>query len=421
MTVLFALAWLSLVIWVVLLLGRGRFWRMDPRLPRATPADAQEWPEVTAVIPARDEAEILPATLPSVLAQRYPGAFSVILVDDASADGTGELAARLAAPNASSTAKPANAANASRTSSASEPGRADTAGGAVSLRVLRGSGPPAGWAGKVAAMDRGVGAVAPTSRYVLFTDSDIAHPPDSVLRLVRFAESGRWDLVSLMARLSTDSPAERMVVPAFVFSFFQLYPPAWVGKPGARTAAAAGGCMLVRRETLEKAGGLAAIADARIDDVALGTLLKRAGGRTWLGVTRSVRSLRPYPRLADLWDMIARSAYTQLRYNPWLLLGTVLGLVLTYAVPPVLGVAGLVAGAWLAAVPGLLAWALMSAMYVPVLRLYGLSLWRAPLLPAVMAVYGAMTVDSARRHRQGRGGSWKGRVIAAEHPDAQAE
>jgi hopene-associated glycosyltransferase HpnB len=403
MTVLPALAWLSLVIWVVLLLGRGRFWRMDLLLPRAEPTDAGEWPEVTAVIPARDEAEILPVTLPSVLAQRYPGTFSVILVDDASSDGSGEVATRLAAQTRR------------------EQERREARAEPVPLRILRGSGPPEGWAGKVAAMDRGAQAVAPTSRYVLFTDSDIAHPPDSVLRLVRFAETGRWDLVSLMARLNTGSVAERMIVPAFVFSFFQLYPPARVSKPGARTAAAAGGCMLVRREALEQAGGLAGIASARIDDVALGGLLKRAGGRTWLGVTRSVRSMRPYPRLADLWDMIARSAYTQLRYNPLLLVGTVMGLVLTYVVPPVIGIAGVVAGAWPAAVPGLVAWALMSAIYVPVLRLYGLGAWRAPLLPLVMVLYGAMTVDSARRHRQGRGGSWKGRVIADDRPGRPAE
>jgi hopene-associated glycosyltransferase HpnB len=389
MTVLPLLAWLSLLIWLVLLLGRGRFWRMDIELPARDAAPADGWPEVTAVVPARDEAGILPATLPTLLAQEYPGAFSVVLVDDASTDGTGEVAARLAV-------------------------EAERAGHEVPLRVLRGSGPPPGWAGKVAAMDRGLGELDPGARYVLFTDSDIGHPPDSVRRLVAHAEAERLDLVSLMARLSTDSPAERMIVPAFVFSFFQLYPPAWVGRPGARTAAAAGGCMLVRRETLERVGSLAGIADARIDDVALGTLLKRGGGRTWLGVTRTVRSLRPYPRLADLWDMIARSAYTQLRYSPWLLLGTLIGLVLTYAVPPVLGVAGLAAGSWLVAVPSLAAWAVMSAMYVPVLRLYGLRTWRAPVLPAVMALYGAMTADSARRHRQGRGGSWKGRLIGTE-------
>ncbi|HET9170012.1 MAG TPA: glycosyltransferase [Actinospica sp.] len=381
--VLAVLAWVSLAIWLVLLIGRGGFWRMNLRLPEAEDG-SRAWPAVTAVIPARDEAAVLPSTLPSVLAQDYPGALTIIVVDDASTDGTGEVAAGLAA----------------------------AATGTAELRVVRGAGPPPGWAGKVAAMDRGMREVDPGSDYVLFTDSDIAHPADSLRRLVRHAQDERLDLVSLMARLSTDSAAERMIVPAFVYSFFQLYPPAWVRRPGARTAAAAGGCMLVRREMLDAVGGLAGISAARIDDVALGTLLKRGGGRIWLGVTTGVRSLRPYPRLADLWDMIARSAYTQLRYSPWLLLGTVVGLVFTYGLPVVLGVVGLVTQRWWGlALPALGAWAVMSASYLPVLRLYGLRWWRAPLLPGVMTLYGAMTVDSARRHRQGRGGSWKGRVI----------
>jgi hopene-associated glycosyltransferase HpnB len=386
------LAWVSLAIWIVLLAGRGGFWRMNLRLTETSAEGdaARTWPGVATVIPARDEAGILPLTLPSVLGQDYPGPLTVIVVDDASTDGTGDVAAELAVSLEKS----------------------------AELRVLRGAGPPPGWAGKVAAMDRGLREVDQSSEYVLFTDSDIAHPADSLRRLVRQAEDERLDLVSLMARLSTDSPAERMIVPAFVYSFFQLYPPAWVRRPRARTAAAAGGCMLVRREALERVGGLVGIADARIDDVALGTLLKRGGGRIWLGVTTGVRSLRPYPRLADLWDMIARSAYTQLRYSPWLLLGTIVGLVFTYGVPPVLGVVGLATGWWAVAIPALCAWAVMSASYVPVLRLYGLSWWRAPLLPGVMALYGAMTVDSARRHRQGRGGSWKGRVI---EPGGQAE
>jgi hopene-associated glycosyltransferase HpnB len=389
--VLSALAWISLVIWVVLLVGRGGFWRMNLHLPEVETdgggGGRRTWPAVTAVIPARDEAGILPLALPSVLAQDYPGAYSVILVDDASTDGTGKVAADLA----------------------------DSTPGSAPLHVVLGSGPPAGWAGKVAAMDRGaregINENDGAPEYVLFTDSDIAHPADSVRRLVQHAEDSRLDLVTLMARLSTDSAAERMIVPAFVFSFFQLYPPAWVNKAGARTAAAAGGCMLVRRETLERVGGLAGIADARIDDVALGTLLKRGGGRVWLGVTTGVRSLRPYPRLADLWDMIARSAYTQLRYNPWLLAGTIVGLLLTYGVPPIVGLVGLATQWWGVAIPALAAWAVMAASYVPVLRLYGLGWWRGVPLPGVMAVYGAMTIDSARRHRQGRGGAWKGRVI----------
>jgi hopene-associated glycosyltransferase HpnB len=217
-----------------------------------------------------------------------------------------------------------------------------------------------------------------------------------------------------MALLSTRHGAERQIVPAFVYSFFQLYPPAWIRSPARRTAGAAGGCMLVRRDRLAAAGGLAPIAPARIDDVALGRLLKASGARTWLGVTRSVRSLRPYRRMADLWDMIARSAYTQLRCNPWLLAATLLGLALTYAVPPVVGAAGAAAGAWPAAAPALAAWTLMTVSYLPVLRLYRLAPWRAVLLPAVMALYGAMTVDSARRHRRGRGGAWKGRTIESE-------
>jgi hopene-associated glycosyltransferase HpnB len=410
-------AWLSLVVWICIVFGRGRFWRIDVRLPEpdSVPAPREGtapegyWPAVTAVVPARDEAKMLPATLPSVLGQDYPGRLDVIVVDDASADGTSDVAREVAArfPNRM-------------------------------LTVLRTQGPPPGWAGKVAAMNSGLAAASDPlvdhgagggepARYVLFTDADITHPADSVRRLVRQAETDGRDLVSLMALLSTGSAAERAIVPAFVYSFFQLYPPAWVRRPGSATAAAAGGCMLVRREALEKAGGLERISGARIDDVALGTLIKGAAGdggrsaaqrgRIWLGATDRVLSLRPYPRLADLWDMIARSAYTQLRYSPWLLAGTLFGLLLTYAVPPVFGlvfVAAAVAGGdgrlWAVAAPSLAAWALMSASYLPVLRLYRLSAWRAPLLPGVMMIYGAMTADSARRHRRGRGGSWKGRV-----------
>jgi hopene-associated glycosyltransferase HpnB len=417
LTVLAVPAWLSLIIWLFLLAARGRFWRMDIRLPNlqaphaadAKPGARNEWPSVAVVIPARDEAAMLPATLPTLLAQDYPGPLEIIVVDDASSDGTGRLAKQLAADLADL---------AGRTEpSGGEPfrGRPTT--------IVRTDGPPPGWAGKVAAMNRGTQSAGGCD-FLLFTDSDIAHPADSLRRLVRRAEADRLDLTSLMARLNTGSAAERAIVPAFVFSFFQLYPPAWVNRPGGRTAAAAGGCMLVRRNALEQAGGLAAIAAARIDDVALGTLIKRAGGRIWLGTTASVRSLRPYPRLADLWDMIARSAYTQLRYSPWLLAGTTVGLAVIYLVPPILGVAALATAVlggsahadtmrilWAVAVPCLAAWAVMSACYLPVLRLYRLRGWRAPLLPGVMAIYAAMTLDSARRHRQGRGGSWKGRVI----------
>jgi hopene-associated glycosyltransferase HpnB len=255
---------------------------------------------------------------------------------------------------------------------------------------------------------------------VLFTDADIEWAPGALRSLVAAAEGDDRALVSQMALLRAQAGWERTVVPAFVYFFAQLYPFRRVGRPRARTAAAAGGCMLVRREVLAAAGGLAGIAGARIDDVALARLLKRgpARARCWLGFTASVRSRRPYPRLASLWDMVARSAYTQLRYSPALLAGTVAGLCWLYLVPPAAvlgGLAAVAAGdgpvAWWGVGAGLAGWGLMALTYCPVLRLYRLSAWRAPCLPAIAGLYLAMTVDSARRHHAGRGGEWKGRAI----------
>lgn len=390
-------ALLSLAIWLYLLLAHGRYWLADqylPARPDAIGAQDRDWPDVLAIVPARDEADVLPLTLPTLLGQDYPGKLSVVLVDDASSDGTSEVAEKLAAAHPVRT-----------------------------LRIVHSDGPPPGWAGKVAAMRRGFEATAASGpnppEYVLFTDADIAHPADGVRRLVDFGEARELDLVSLMACLRTETAAERAIVPAFVYSFAQLYPFARVNRPASRTAAAAGGCMLVRRSALIQAGGLEQIASARIDDVALGTLLKRRAGRgrTWLGLTTDVRSVRPYPRFSDLWDMIARSAYTQLRYSPYLLAGTLLGLLIMYAVPPVVGLAFLgiaLAGGGtptaVAAGAALGAWALLSLSYLPTLRLYRLRGWRAPLLPVVMMLYGAMTFDSARRYYRGSGGKWKGRV-----------
>lgn len=232
------------------------------------------------------------------------------------------------------------------------------------------------------------------------------------MRLVRAAVAERRDLVSLMATLNTRTRWERVIVPAFVYFFAQLYPFRRVTRDGTRTAAAAGGCMLVRRAALAGAGGLAAIRDALIDDVAMGRLVKRAGGRCRLDLARDVVSRRPYPRLADLWAMIARSAYHQLRYSPALLAGTVLGLVLLYALPPAAAIAGLAAGNGAVLAAGALGWSLMALTYVPMLRFYGLSPLLAPALPLVALMYAAMTLDSARRHRAGQGGAWKGRTAA---------
>jgi hopene-associated glycosyltransferase HpnB len=391
--ILVAACLLAAAAWVYLLVGHGTFWRTDCRLPRAAGADPGIWPSIVAVIPARDEAAMLPETLPSLLTQEYPGAFSVVLVDDGSSDGTAAAAGSLGR-------KP---------------------GVTAALRVIEGTPPPAGWAGKVWAMAQGVTAAGECD-YLLFTDADIAFAPGAVRELVRAAVGGDRALLSQMALLRADTGWERWIVPAFVYFFAQLYPFRRVGRPRSRTAAAAGGCMLVRRDTLAAAGGLERVSGARIDDIALARLLKGppAAARCWLGFTTDVRSHRPYPRLAGLWGMVARSAYTQLRYSPALLAGVVAGLAWLYLLPPVAGLAGLAALAagggaaagWYAGA-GLAGWAVMTVTYVPVLRLYRLSPLRAPGLPFAALLYAAMTVDSARRHYAGRGGEWKGRTIPA--------
>jgi hopene-associated glycosyltransferase HpnB len=383
------------VVWAYLVIGHGGYWRTGRRLPTspapAPAASPDRWPDVVAVIPARDEAAMLPAVLPTLLGQDYPGSLAVILVDDCSTDGTAEVAAGLGAHF-----RP-------------EPGRP----GRV-LRVVAGAPPPPGWAGKVWAMAQGLAAAGAEPGYVLFTDADIAWAAGALRALVRAAEADDRDLVSQMALLRTATRWERVVVPAFVYFFAQLYPFGRVNSPRSRTAAAAGGCMLVRREALERSGGLAPISGARIDDVALGQVIKRQHGRCWLGLSTAVVSVRPYPRLADLWHMVARSAYIQLRYSPWLLGATVAGLAFVYLLPPAGAVTGLAAGAAtgpaaLAAAAGLAGWTLMSLSYLPMLRLYRLSPLRAPTLPLIALLYAAMTVDSARRHYAGRGAEWKGR------------
>jgi hopene-associated glycosyltransferase HpnB len=382
-------------IWIYLLAGHGGYWRTDQRLPSASSAPSASgassahsprearWPRVVAVIPARDEAAMLPLTLPALLAQDYPGGFRVVLVDDCSSDGTAAVAAEIAA------------------------GPADGR-----VRVLAGQPRPAGWAGKVWAMEQGIRSAA-DGDYLLLTDADIAYEPAALTALVQAAEAGRYDLVSQMALLRARTSWERILVPAFVYFFAQLYPFRRVNSPGGRTAAAAGGCMLVRRQALAGAGGLERIRGALIDDVALGRLLKRSGGRCWLGFSTRVISRRPYPELAELWGMVTRSAYYQLRYSPVLLAATIIGLLWIYAVPPTAALAGVIGtgtAAALSAAAGLTGWAIMSATYVPMLRLYRLSPLRAPGLPLIAAMYAAMTIDSARRHRAGRGGAWKGRT-----------
>jgi hopene-associated glycosyltransferase HpnB len=393
----------SAAAWVYLLVAHGGYWTTRQRLPTGPTVDrwsagdvaAGQWPGVVAVVPARNEADMLPTTLPPLLGQDYPGEFRVVLVDDGSQDGTGQIAAELAA-------------------------KAALDGGAP-LTVVAGRPRPDGWVGKVWAMAQGATASteAGPPRYLLFTDADIEWGPGALRELVAAAEGDDQAVVSQMALLRAQTAWERQIVPAFVYFFAQLYPFRRASDPRSRTAAGAGGCMLVRRSALDSAGGLEQIRGALIDDVAFATLLKRAGNRCWLGLSTRVRSVRPYPRLASLWHMIARSAYTQLRYSPMLLAGTVVGLLLLYAAPPAGAIVWLAVAAAgghsgtatvLAGVAGLAGWALMTVSYLPMLRFYRLSPLRAPTLPLIALLYAAMTADSARRHYSGQSVSWRGRA-----------
>ncbi|MGW6024070.1 glycosyltransferase [Streptomyces sp. NPDC055099] len=376
----------SLAAWLWLLLGQGFFWRTDLRLPPRREPDV--WPPVCVIVPARDEAAVLPESLPSLLAQDYPGQAEIFLVDDGSSDGTGTLARSLA----------------------------DRHGG-LPLTIGSPGEPPPGWTGKLWALRHGIGlARARAPRYLLLTDADIAHEPDSLRELVAAAETAGFDLVSQMARLRVASLWERLVVPAFVYFFAQLYPFRWIAKKGSRTAAAAGGCVLLSTAAAERAAIPDSIRHAVIDDVTLARAVKRSGGRVWLGLAERVDSVRPYPGLGDLWRMISRSAYAQLRHNPLILLGTVLGLALIYLLPPVALFGGLVTGSAGPAVLGGFAWLVMTATYVPMLRYYRQTLWLAPLLPFTAFLYLLMTVDSAVQHYRGRGAAWKGRTYSRPDP-----
>lgn len=382
-----AVAWIavfSLAAWGWLLLCQGFFWRTDQRLPARVEPDG--WPRVAVVVPARDEAEVLPVSLPSLLTQDYPGPAEIVLVDDGSTDGTGKLARELA----------------------------DRFGG-LPLTVVSPGEPEPGWTGKLWALKHGIArarAVPEEPVYLLLTDADIAHEPDSLRRLVAAAGANGLDLVSQMARLRVASAWERLIVPAFVYLFAQLYPFRWINDPGARTAAAAGGCVLLRTEAAVRARVPDSIRQAVIDDVSLARAVKRSGGRIWLGLAERVDSVRPYPHLADLWRMVSRSAYAQLRHSLLLLAGTVVGLAVVYLAPPVTLAVGVLTGDGAAAWTGAAAWAVMAGTYVPMLRYYRQPLWLAPVLPFTAFLYLLMTVDSAVQHYRGRGAAWKGRTYA---------
>ena len=384
------IAAIVLATWLYLIAARGGFWRAaerddDGAVPAALPSMPQ-WPPVTAVVPARDEAETVGDTVASLLRQDYRGPFNVILVDDQSRDATARVAREGAA----------------------------AFGAGDRLNVIAGRPLPAGWTGKLWAQNQGVEAVAQAANppeYLLLTDADIVFAPCALSSLVARAERQGLVLNSLMVKLRCKSFAERMFVPAFVFFFQMLYPFGWVNDPRRATAAAAGGCMLVKREALQAAGGLASIRGALIDDCALAKLLK-ARVPIALALTDNANSRRAYPSIGDIRRMVARTAYAQLGYSPLLLAGTVLGLAVTYLAPVVLT---LLADGF-AQFAGLFAWALMAIAFRPNLRFYGMSglrswLWAAAL-PAIAAMYMAFTLDSAYQHARGRGGMWKGRAQA---------
>lgn len=356
---------IALAVWIYLAWYRGSFWKQTQRLQPATPPRSSV--SVSAVIPARNEAEVIGHAIGSLRAQTD----HIVVVDDESTDSTHRNA---------------------------------LAAGADEV-ITAGRRPP-GWKGKLWAVSRGLASLTAEPDYLLLTDADIEYAPDAVAALIAKAEGG-FDLVSVMVRLRTDSFAEKLLIPAFVFFFFELYPPAWVSDPRSRTAAAAGGVMLIRPATLAKAGGIASIRDALIDDCALARRVKDSGGRVWLGTSVPlIRSIRGYGGFAGIRAMIARAAFAQLNHSALLLVATICGLFLTYVSP----VALMLSGDPLAVAFGRLVWLMSAALFFPVIREYKAPIWVAFSLPVIAVFYGVATLESAIRYWSGRGGEWKGRV-----------
>jgi hopene-associated glycosyltransferase HpnB len=398
---LLAIGSISLAIWLYLALARGAFWRLREFNDDIAKHEApRTWPSVVAVIPARNEATTIAQTLASLLKQNYPGEFSTILVDDHSADATAQIAQQ--------TARDLNAES--------------------RVNISTAAPLPPRWTGKLWALNEGVSQAHsrstaplrpslattehPGPTYYWFTDADIIHAPDTLRRLVSRAEREHLDLVSLMVLLQAQTFPERALIPAFLFFFLKLYPPSWIADTKARTAGAAGGCIVLRSEALQRVGGFAAIRNEVIDDCALARAVKQKRGCLWMGLTRSSVSLRAYTTFREIRDLIARTAFTELRYNPLLLLGTLLAMFLTYVAP----VALLFARDLVPRLFGGITWILMSLLYRPTVRFYGLSSGWALFLPLSALFYTYATVLSAARYYAGRGATWKGRSQARRSP-----
>ena len=366
-------------VWVYLLAFRGSFWLIEHNSRPAAPVPARS---VVAVIPARDEAEVIGGAVASLLAQDYAGRLDIVIVDDHSSDGTAQIARDVAA----------------------------AASAADRVTVIEAAPVPSGWTGKLWAVRQGT-ALAARMRpdYLLLTDADIVHASDNLRGLVARAESGDFDLVSLMVRLHCRGLWERLLVPAFVFFFFKLYPPRWVADKERDIAAAAGGCMLLRGGMLQRIGGVDSIRDEIIDDCALARRVKTVG-RVWLGIADETRSVRPYGSWRPLWDMISRCAFAQINYSAGILVVLMMGMVVTYLAPPLLV---LLSHSPLAMALGGVAWLAMTASFLPILKIYRCPAPVALLLPAIAAFYMAATLGSAVQFWRGRGGAWKGRYQAA--------
>ena len=366
-------------IWLYLLLARGNFWKL--REDEIAPKPLENWPRVFAVVPARNEAETIARAIVSLAGQNYPGEFEIIVVDDQSEDGTAGLARQAAAESAATQRVTVH-----------------------SVAAL-----PPGWTGKLWALNEGVSAAAEKApEFFWFTDADVVHAPDTLRRLVFRAERDSLDLVSLMVLLQTKTFPERLLIPPFLYFFLMLYPPRWIADPNASTAAAAGGCILLRRNVLAPIGGIASIRGEVIDDCALARAVKSRGGRIWMGLTRASVSLRSYGTFAEIRDLIARTAFTQLHYSFLLLVLALAGLFTTFLLPWVLFFA-YPGEAWLLVDTAI---ALMVATFLVTVRLYNLSAAWALTLPFAAAFYGYATWLSAVRYWLGRGGQWKGRAQA---------
>jgi hopene-associated glycosyltransferase HpnB len=373
-----ALAVVPLLIWVYLLAFRGGFWRISKHL---APVHSRQVPSerVAVVIPARNEADVIGPALTSLFEQDFPAPLHFFLVDDGSTDHTAQIALDTA----------------------------DSTGKRSYLTIITGQPLVEGWAGKLWALSQGIAqaqTLAPD--YLFLTDADVVHGRDSVAKLVALAKANRYDLTSYMVKLACESFAERALIPAFVFFFLKLYPPTWIASQSFRTAAAAGGCILIGSETLTRIGGLAAIRSEVIDDCALAREVKRSGGRIWMGLTSTTESIRSYGTFREIERMIARTAFNQLRHSFALLIGTVVGLIFTYLLPPL----SLLTGKLPAMILGLLGWLLMSVAYLPTVRFYKLSPAWSLSLPLVGCFYMAATIHSAFQYWRGLGGVWKGRI-----------